>query len=307
MYALCVRLTFIVPAFNEERSVGDVLSAVPRVLDGIQEIELLVIDDGSTDGTATAAREAGAQVVSHAKRLGLAASFRTGATRALRDGAGLLCTLDADGQYDPREIVLLLKTLHERQADLVIGDRQIWRCAHMPFGNRLGNSIGSFMLRVLGTTGVRDASSGFRLLTRDAAHRIHITSEHTYTHEMLIQASVAGLVIAETPVTFLPRTHGKSKLVRTLRHHILRSCGTILRSLFLYRPLRKFLFLATACVACSFGLLVLALVSEMRIDMLVAAGGMLILGVQFVLIGILADVYAAGRRVLLEHPHDLLS
>lgn len=298
-----MRLVFLLPAFNEEHSITAVLSAIPRQLKGVDSIDILVIDDGSTDATVSCAKNAGAHVVSHPTRLGLAAAFRTGVSYGLRTGADLFVTLDADGQYDPADTQVLLDAFLQESADLVLGDRQVWTCTHMPLCNRIGNSVGSFMLRVLGMTGVNDASSGFRLFTRQTAEKIRITSEHTYTHEMLIQASVAGLKVIERPVQFLPRTHGKSKLVRTLRHHILRSCGTILRSLFLYRPLRKFLFAAAICFVCSVGFFLLSVRSAMRVDFAIASGVMFILAIQFVLIGVLADVHAAARRLLLEQDH----
>lgn len=230
-----MQLTVIIPAYNEDASIADVLRHVPTTLEGIDEVSIVVVDDGSTDETARIARNSGAHVLSHPRRQGLAAAFRTGCAYALRTDADFLATLDADAQYAPEELALLLATLQSHDADLVVGDRQVWQCRHMPLLHRVGNVFGSMMLRFLGTTKVRDASSGFRLFTRPLALQLRILSEHTYTHEMLIQASAAGCTILDVPVTFLPRNHGKSKLIRSVHHHIFRSCGTILRALFLYR------------------------------------------------------------------------
>lgn len=302
MYARLVRLLVIVPAHNEEKSVAEVVGSVPSALHGITSVRTVVVDDGSTDATAQAARSAGATVISHPRRRGLAAAFRSGLLHALTEDHDLIATLDADGQYRPAELSVLLRALREQGADLAVGDRQIWKCGHMPLGNRIGNSAGSAMLRLLGTTGVRDASSGFRVFTRDFASKLRITSEHTYTHEMLIQAAAGGFTVTEAPVTFLPRQHGRSKLVRTLRHHILRSCGTILKSLFLYRPLRKFLFLAAACFAASLILLVHGFGVSSVSDLVVAAI-LLLSGIQFILLGVFAESQAAARRVLLERAH----
>ncbi len=225
-----MRLLVLIPAYNEEGSIADVLTLLPRTIEPDFEIIPLVIDDGSTDATAMIAEECGAIVVAHPRRLGLAAAFRTGLSRALLEHADLIATLDADSQYRSEELSLLIARMRETGADLVVGDRQVRLLAHMPWKHRIGNMIGSAMLRLLRCTHITDASSGFRLFTADMARAIRITSVHTYTHEMLIQAKAFGFAVAEVPVTFLPRKYGKSKLIRTLRHHILRSCGTIVRA-----------------------------------------------------------------------------
>lgn len=227
-----MRLLVIVPAYNEAQSVGEIVSRVPKLLPGFSSVEVVVVDDGSTDGTGDVAKKAGVVVLRHPERRGLAAAFRTGHAYGIDNGAALFVTLDADGQYRPEEITKLIEIFSVTNADLVVGDRQIHRLKHMPLSNRVGNILGSWMLRVIGATPARDASSGFRLFNRRLAEKLWITSDHTYTHEMLIQAKRGGFTVAQTPVTFLPRVHGKSKLVRTLRDHILRSCGTIVRSFF---------------------------------------------------------------------------
>lgn len=227
-----MRLVVIVPAYNEEGSIGDVLASIPKILDDGCEVVALVVDDGSTDTTAKIAKKCGAIVVSHRVRSGLAAAFRTGLATALSMHADCIATLDADGQYRGEELQLLLQRMQKTGAELVVGNRQVRMLSHMPWKHRIGNIVGSAMLRILRCTTVTDASSGFRLFSARFGRAIRITSVHTYTHEMLIQAKTCGFTVAEVPVSFLPRKHGKSKLVRTLRHHILRSCGTIVRAYF---------------------------------------------------------------------------
>jgi len=299
---LPMRLTVIIPAFNERESIGEVLARLPKNLPGGIGVEPLVIDDGSTDGTGARASLAGAQVMRHSKRRGLAAAFRTGLGAAIVNRADLIATLDADGQYRPEELPLLYAALREAGADLVVGDRQVSKCNHMPAGNRLGNIVGSAMLRLLAAVPVRDASSGFRMFTARCARALRITSRHTYTHEMLIQAKAYGFRIVDVPVTFLPRLHGKSKLVRTLRHHILRSCGTILRSLFLLRPLRKFLLLALGSSFLACGAFVWMLFSSPAAspELLLLALALLLVALQFVVLGVVTDSFAAQRRLSLE-------
>jgi len=303
-----MRLIVILPAFNEQGSIGAVLSHLPRTLPENISVSALVVDDGSSDGTARVAKAHGAAVLVHPERLGLAAAFRTGLAAALREKADLIATLDADGQYRPEELSLLLSKLRSTNAALVVGDRQISRCTHMPIGNRVGNSVGSALLRFLAAVPVADASSGFRLFTVECGRALKITSRHTYTHEMLIQAHAFGFSIVDVPVTFLPRLHGKSKLVRTLRHHILRSCGTILKSLFLFRPLRKFLLLAFIsfflAVAAAIWMILNHNASNPQLTLLVVI--LFLVGLQFVVLGVLADSAAAERRLLFEeraHSH----
>lgn len=234
-----MRLTVIIPAHNEEKSIAQVIADIPTTLGGITEVHSIVVDDGSTDDTVRMAKACGAAVISHPTRLGLAAAFRTGLNAALERGADVIVTLDADGQYRAGEIAILWKEMQRSGADLVVGNRCVASCTHMPIGNRIGNIIGSAMLWTMRLTPIHDASSGFRIFSSRLGASLKIMSRHTYTHEMLIQAKAHRCRTSEIPVTFLPREHGKSKLVRTLRHHILRSCGTIVRCTFLYRALRR--------------------------------------------------------------------
>jgi glycosyltransferase involved in cell wall biosynthesis len=299
-----VRLTVIIPAFNECESIGEVLARLPKNLpDGIN-VEPVVVDDGSTDGTGARATAAGAQVVKHPERRGLAAAFRTGLGAALLNRADLIATLDADGQYRPEELSLLFAALRKTGADLVVGDRQVSNCPHMPPGNRIGNVVGSAMLRLLAGITVNDASSGFRLFTARLARVLQITSRHTYTHEMLIQTKAYGFRVTQVPVTFLPRRYGRSKLVRTLRHHIMRSCGTILRALFLFRPLRKFLLLAlgSLVLAAVCGGWVIFSPGSSRPFLTILSLVLILVALQFVVLGVIADSFAAERRIVSERP-----
>lgn len=254
-YSWPVRGIVIIPAYNEEKSILSVLSAIPKTLPHISDIRIILIDDGSTDATASVARSGGASVLSHPERRGLAAAFRSGLAAALADGADIIVTIDADAQYRAQDIAVLWKTMQESGSDLVVGDRCVLSCMHMPVSNRIGNTVGSLMLRMMRVTRVRDASSGFRIFSARLGRSLRIRSRHTYTHEMLIQAHAYGFRTADVPVTFLPRAHGKSKLVRTLRHHILRSCGTILRSVLhswphqSSLPVRRVLFISRTCGA----------------------------------------------------------
>lgn len=296
-----MKLGVIVPAYNEEASLAEVLGSIPRVIRDVG-VTVFVVDDGSDDATAAIAACSGAVVLSHRERRGLAAAFRTGLAAALADKADFIATIDADGQYRGEELSTLLGRLRAAKAELVVGDRRVWGMRHMPLGNRIGNVIGSAMLRLLARTGVNDASSGLRVFTARCGRSLRISSEHTYTHEMLIQARAYGFTVINETVTFLPRRHGRSKLVRTLRHHILRSCGTILRALFLFHPLRKFLLLSL--VFCLFAALIVVwplIHGGVWTGTSAILGGlMFVVALQFLVLGIIADSFASQRRLLTE-------
>lgn len=291
-------LSVIIPAYNEQESIGAVLARLPAKIDTVL-VRAIVVDDGSMDETAGIGKRAGATVLRHPVRMGLATAFRTGLQEALRLKANFVATLDADGQYAPEDLAPLLRQLRQSGSDLVVGDRLVQRCAHMPPGNRLGNILGSAMLRLLVGIPIRDASSGLRVFTEKLACALEITSPHTYTHEMLIQARALGFTMTEYPVSFAPRRHGESKLVRTLRAHILRSCGTILRSFLLYHPLRNFLLLAAATFAVAAVALVIGVAMGMTaaLQFALLSLAFVVLGIQFVVLGVLADAAASRRRV----------
>lgn len=246
-----MHLVVIIPAYNEEQTIADVIREVPEKLMAITQTTILVIDDGSTDSTAAIAKEAGAVVVSHEWRQGLAECMRTAYCATCEFEPDVIVTIDADGQYDPLEIPKLLEPVLAHQADLVVGDRQVRARLFMPAGNRYGNIVGSFLLRHVIGLPIADASSGFRCLSSAAWKTMHFRSLYTYTHEMLIIAKSHSMRMHNTLVDFRPRVSGGSKLVRTLRNHLARSIGTILRCMLTVDPLRTFMRLG--CVTFLFG------------------------------------------------------
>lgn len=227
-----MKLAICIPAFNEEKTIGQVIRAVPRHFAGISEVKIFVADDGSTDHTAKVARAAAAErdlgswrevqsgngsfeIIGVHPNKGLANAFLTGIRQAVAWGADFAVNIDADGQYRPEEIPLLLAPLLKGEADMAIGDRQVGTLPFMPFAKKYGNIAGSWFLRVLTGMRVRDASSGFRAYTLAAAQAIEVHSRHTYTHENLIQAHYMGLRIAQMPITFIARADGTaSRLIR---------------------------------------------------------------------------------------------
>lgn len=283
------------PAYNEALSIEAVISRIPKKenLEGIDKVTVLVVDDGSDDNTGRVAGLAGAdEIIRHPWRRGLAKAFCSARQKALELGAGIMVILDADGQYDGCEINDLIKPLIQKKADIVIGDRQVKKRKFMPFGNRWGNIIGSFVIRLLLRIPVRDASCGFRALSSKALEAIDIFSTHTYTHEMLIHARAKDMRIVNIPVNFKPRIAGSSKLIRSLPDHLSRCVSTILRCILTVNPLKNFLRLGGLVVSGGTIAVFLSVPAVGSLDHWLLSGGIIFLfiGVQLITVGLVAEV-----------------
>lgn len=226
------KVVVLIPALNESQTISRVIKDVPHRLAGIDAIEIVVINDGSTDATDRVAKTAGATIViNHASVQGLALSFKVGIAEAIKRNASIIVTTDADNQYDSSEIPKLIQPLLNQQADMVIGNRQVFRLPHMPLNKKWGNIIGTWLLGLLIREKVADASSGFRAFTRECALSFHIKSTHTYTHETIIRAHQNNLRVLYVPITFRERTSGDSRLIHGVTQHIMASIKTIVKSL----------------------------------------------------------------------------
>jgi glycosyltransferase involved in cell wall biosynthesis len=210
-----MKLAICIPAFNEEKTIGQVIGSVPGQIQGFSTVKIFVIDDGSADHTAQYAAHAGAEIIAISPNQGLAHAFFTGIQKALAWGADVIVNIDGDAQYRAEEIPLLVAPILADEADMAVGDRQIKALRFMSRAKKYGNLAGSWFLRKLTGSRVRDASSGFRAYSRAAAKTIEIHSKHTYTHENLIQAHYLGLRIAQVPVTFIARAAGTSSRLIT--------------------------------------------------------------------------------------------
>ena len=305
-----MKLIVMIPAYNEEETIGRVVRGVPRTFEGITSVEVLVCDDGSNDGTALAAAAAGADhVIRLRQNFGLTTAFSTALREALALGAEVIVNTDADAQYDGAEIEALVGPIVRGEADMVSGDRQVARLEHMPWTKRYGNRLGSWMLRTIAGSPVQDASSGFRAFSRECALRLNPYIGHTYTHQTLIQAAHSAMVVREVPVGFArsARAGGESRLIGGVGSHIAKSLGTIVRTLTAYRPLAVLgrLGLVFLTLAALVGLIpVVNWVqqgnTQGHLQSLVAAGVLALVGLQFVVLGLLADTIAANRRLTEE-------
>jgi glycosyltransferase involved in cell wall biosynthesis len=299
-----VKLIIQIPCFNEADSLPQALAALPRSLPGIDKIEVLVVDDGSTDDTAQVAARWGVDHIErHRTNRGLAAAFRTGLERALAEGADIIVNTDADNQYEADDIGKLIAPVMTAEADVAIGDRGVGDNAHFSWTKRRLQVLGSAMLRRLSKTQVGDAVSGFRALSRRAAQRINITSDFSYTTEMLIQAGRKRMAVVSVPI----RTNGvdrPSRLFRSIPEFILNTAMTMIRVYAMYNPLRIFVIVG-ALVA------LIGLVPMVRflwfyfegdgsghVQSLVIGGSLMVLGVMTVMLGALADLIGRNRLLL---------
>jgi glycosyltransferase involved in cell wall biosynthesis len=303
-----MKLIIQIPCLNESETLAIALAALPRQVAGFDQVEWLVIDDGSTDGTANLANSLGVDhVVRHPVNRGLATAFMTGLDACLRLGADVIVNTDADNQYEGSDIPLLTGPILAGEADMVIGARPIAQTEHFSWIKKKLQHLGSWAVRIASKTDVADAPSGFRAITRETAMRLNVFNAYTYTLETIIQAGLSNLRVLSVPI----RTNEDlrpSRLVKSIRSYVQRSLGTIFRVLVIFRPL--FVFFSAGAF-----LLVLGLAAGVRylyfwlggdggghIQSVVFAALCLIVGVVMLVMGLLADLINANRK-LLERIH----
>jgi glycosyltransferase involved in cell wall biosynthesis len=300
-----VKLIIQIPCYNEEETLPMTLADLPRQVPGVDVVEWLVIDDGSSDRTVEVARRLGVDhVVSHGRNRGLAAAFMTGIDACLRAGADVIVNTDADNQYQGSSIPDLIAPVLAGSAEMVVGERPIASIDDFSPMKKVLQRLGSSVVRRFSGTGVRDAASGFRAYTRDAAMQVQVFGKYTYTMETIVQAGWNGLAIESVPIRVNPKTR-ESRLVKSSARYVWRSAQAIIRSFALYKPFRFFFLIGL--VPFVLGLLLLLrwlglyLLEEeytSRVPSLLAGIGLILLAVQFWALAFMADLQAANRRVL---------
>ncbi|WP_110588494.1 glycosyltransferase family 2 protein [Microbacterium suaedae] len=239
-----MRLFVQVPCLNEEATLPLVLESIPKEIPGIDEIHVLIIDDGSSDRTVEVARELGVEhFVFHTRNMGLARSFRDGVDYALQHGADIVVNTDGDNQYPQDRIADLVQPILTNDADIVIGDRQTKTIAHFSPFKKIMQTIGSKVVNFAAETDLPDAASGFRAYSREALYRLNVVTEFSYCMETIIQAGHKRMRIASVPVTTNPKTR-ESRLFKNIFEHMGRSGGAIMRSYIMFKPHVVFLGLA---------------------------------------------------------------
>ncbi len=299
-----MRVIVQIPCLNEEATLGRTVLAVPRRIPGVDSVEILVIDDGSTDGTASIARELGVEhVVSHRGNRGLAAAFRTGVDACVRLGADIIVNTDGDNQYAGADIPALIEPILRGEADIVIGDRRTRMLPHFSATKKLLQAVGSCVVRRLSGTKVADAVSGFRAFSRDAALQINVLSSFSYTIETLIQAGEKQLRVVSVPVRVNGHTR-PSRLFKSTWLFLAHSLITMIRTYGMYEPLRVFfwssmvLLLAGAAPIVRFLYLWSTGAGTGHVQSLVLGGALCVMGFFTLLAGLVADLIAVNRQLL---------
>jgi glycosyltransferase involved in cell wall biosynthesis len=251
-------LLVVVPCLNEENTIARVVSEIPKNIHGIDKIEVLVFDDGSTDATAERASEAGAEVISHSSNMGLGATFRDAVNVVIGKGADIMVHIDGDGQFDPADIPLLIKPVVDGQADMVTASRFLQKdlIPKMPAVKRWGNRGVAFIVRLLTGKRFRDVSCGFRVFSRETLLRMNLFGSFTYTQESFLDLIFKGLTILEVPVKVRGvREFGKSRVASSIPRYAVRSLKIMMRAFISYKPFRFFFSIALVCFVIASGFL----------------------------------------------------
>jgi hypothetical protein len=302
----------MIPAFNEAPWIGTAIRAIPREVEGFDHVEVLVVDDGSTDGTEEAALAAGADhVVRHRSNRGLAHAFMTGIETALDMGADVIVNTDADDQYVADDIPTLVGPIVRGTADLVVGSRPIRDHPEFSLAKRTMSRLGSGLIRLASNTDVPDAPSGFRAFSRMTAQMLFVHSTYTYTIETLIQAGRSNLNVATVPVR-VNRARRPSRLMRGWGPYVVRNAGTVLRLLIIYRPLRFLAALGLMLVVAGTAAIGWYLHGHLtgagtgRTPSAVIGTALFAAGLQFLVGGLIADALSVNRKLMERLRRDMI-
>lgn len=299
-----MKLVIQIPCLNEEKSLPVTLKALPEHIEGIDEIEILIINDGSTDRTVEVAKEFGVKnFVSFKKNKGLAKAFVAGLNKSLEIGADIIVNTDADNQYKADDIEKLIKPILDGRADIVIGARPVNKIKHFSFLKKILQNLGSYVMRCVSSTSVKDAPSGFRAFSKNAAIQINIFDNYTYTLETIIQAKAKGLVLENVEIDVNPDLR-KSRLFSNMFVYIKHSIFTMLRMFIVYRPFRFFIIIgilfliAGGILGSRFLGYYFAGSGQGHIQSLILASILVLTGVQVSLIAVLSELISINRKLL---------
>ena len=299
-----MKLIIQIPCYNEEETLELAYNDLPRHIDGIAQIEYLIINDGSQDGTVQRARELGFHhIVSFKQNKGLARGFMAGLDACLHLGADIIVNTDADNQYCGADIEKLVRPILDEKADIVIGERPIDQTEHFSWKKKKFQHLGSWVVRVASGTSIPDAPSGFRAYSRDAALRLNVVNEYTYTLETIIQAGHNKMAMTSVPIRTNAETR-PSRLFSSMWRYMKRSATVITRSFVMYSPLRFFSILGTILMLIGTVLGVRFLIymgmgdGDGHIQSLILTAILLLGGFQTITIGLLGDTIAANRKIM---------
>jgi glycosyltransferase involved in cell wall biosynthesis len=298
-----MKLIIQIPCFNEEETLPQTFNDLPKAIEGIDKIEVLIIDDGSSDKTIEVARQLGVNhIVINKQNMGLARSFRRGVDECLRQGADIIVNTDGDNQYAGWDVPKLVQPLLEKKADIVIGDRETHKIAHFSKAKKAMQWLGSGIVRKLAGIWVPDTVSGFRAISRKAAIKLNVLSSYSYTIEMVIQAGKRDLTIISVPVETNTKTR-ESRLFKSIPSFVMRQVTTIVRMYAMYQPLRVFFMLGTVLIIMG-GLPILRFLyfyttsdGSGHLQSLILGGVLVMMGFIAYLAGLLADLISFNRQL----------
>lgn len=299
-----MKLVIQIPCYNEEQALPVTLGALPDSIEGIDEIEILIINDGSTDKTVDVAKSLDVKsFVNMPHNCGLAKAFVAGLHKALEMGADIIVNTDADNQYCADDIEKLVKPILSGEADIVIGARPVTSIEHFSPLKKFLQKLGSSVMRLVSSTEVEDAPSGFRAFSRNAALQMNVFDNYTYTMETIIQAKAKGLILKSVPIRVNADLR-KSKLVKNMFDYIVRSVFTMLRMFIIYRPFRFFAIIAGiflllgTILGLRFLYYYIFTSGSGHIQSLILSAILIITGVQIAVIAVMSELFSINRKLL---------
>lgn len=298
-----MKLIIQIPCFNEEHTLPQTIHDLPDRIEGIDQIELMIIDDGSTDRTVEVAGELGVDhIIENNINRGLAVSFQRGLNEALLRGADIIVNTDGDNQYSGKDIAKLVRPLLEDKAEIVIGDRDTDSIEHFSLSKKILQKLGSKVVRQLSATDIPDVVSGFRAMSREAALKLNILSSYSYTIEMIIQAGNKNIAITHVPVSTNPKTR-ESRLIKSMPDFIGQQFSSMIRMYAMFKPMRVFFYIGL--VLSTIGIIPVVRFLYFyfsdggagNIQSLVLGGVLLIMGFVTFMIGLVADLISFNRQL----------
>ncbi len=306
-----MKLMIQIPCYNEAETLEKALNDLPKELDGIDTIEYLIIDDGSSDDTAEVARRWGVHhIIRFTQNKGLARGFMAGLDGCLRNGADIIVNTDADNQYQAQDIQLLIQPILEGRADMVVGARPIDETEHFSFIKKKLQHLGSWAVRMASGTDIPDAPSGFRAMTREAAMHINVINDYTYTLETIVQAGRDKISITSVPIRTNPESR-PSRLFHGIWSYVKKSMVIILRAYMMYQPLKCFTYFSCVPLLGGLGIgfrfLYFIAIGQGygHIQSLILGCMLIVVGVLTFMIGLVSDLMAANRRILSDTQYHI--
>ena len=299
-----MKLIIQIPCLNEEKTLPLVVKDIPKKIDGIDKVEILVVDDGSTDRTSEVAEELGVDhIVQLSYNRGLAYAFMVGLDTALKFGANIIVNTDGDNQYNGCDIPKLIKPILENKAEIVVGDREVEKIKHFSLTKILLQKLGSWVVRQLSGTSIPDVTSGFRAYSKETAMQINIVSKFSYTLETIIMAGKKNIPITHVAI----RTNEKlrdSRLFKSTWGYLKNSIATIVRIYAMYEPLKVFSYIGGTSfflgfiLGCRYLYFFLIESTAGHVQSLILSAILIIVGFQIILIGLAADLISINREYI---------